>query len=270
MKQRWIDCHFQALGDDPWTQVFREVVFGLNDAILLGTCVIIGATAVSAFTSVGPTLVRGVVVVVMLASSLGLAARQWLCKLLDNELEREEMQTELRHLEKYPDEEDSEILASWDRFGLSQETLEAMKRDMRGGGGVRRLRLHAKYELKIDPDRWLDSRTGELTGSVVPPLWPVVVSALTNMLGIAIPILPWLALADYLGMVVLTLLTLTLSGGSLFTFAYLLKDLSGGYLRSCMRQAVNVSATLLLSTVGVLVAIALLAEFGIVRQRYGE
>eukprot|EP00756_Hemistasia_phaeocysticola_P017641 Hpha_TRINITY_DN15550_c6_g14::TRINITY_DN15550_c6_g14_i1::g.104571::m.104571 len=267
---QWVDLHFGALGDDPWAESFREVVFGLNDGIMLSTCIVVGAAALNLFVRVDPWIVRGVGVVAVICSSFSIAARSWLCKLLDNELERDEIQREIRHLEQYPDEEDSEILLSWAHFGLSDETLDAMKRDMRGGGAVRRLRLHAKYELKIDPDRWLDPDTGEITGSTLPSIQPCLVAFATNVVAAFIPVLPWVLFPGYWGVFWLTFLTLVLSTGSLFTLAVLSKEFSGGVRKSCYRQARVASVGLLCAMFGVVVTVAFASELGLVHDRWNN
>jgi len=266
LQNRWVDLHFGALGDDPSSYQFREVVFSINDGVLLTTCVILGAASLNAFIGMSAWLVCGVGVAVSLSSSFSIAARQWLCNMLDNELERDEIKTEAEHLERYPEEEASELLNSWSHFGLARDTLDAMKRDMRGGGPIRRLRLHAKYELKIDPDRWLDPRTGAVIGSTLPDFQPVVTALVTNLLASLVPLLPWILLPDYLGVFSLTLLTMILSGGSLFAVAVLSKEFMGGLTRSCRRQTVVVGASLISAILAVLITVALITELGLVHE----
>eukprot|EP01062_Namystynia_karyoxenos_P023054 TRINITY_DN18874_c1_g1_i1.p1 TRINITY_DN18874_c1_g1~~TRINITY_DN18874_c1_g1_i1.p1 ORF type:complete len:332 (+),score=82.81 TRINITY_DN18874_c1_g1_i1:63-1058(+) len=193
-KAAWVDLHFGGLSDDPAAETFRESLFGVCDGMLNNAGLIFGAAAISRLDVTSVTIIG---VVGLLAGTTAMALCQLLAQRLDTQRERDDLEIETEHLRKYPEEEDAELLKRLEKFGFSAEAMEAIRADMERSGDTARLRLHAKFELGVDVDRWLDPNTGGLLGIksgevVKDPISSSARALVCYFLGSAIPLWPWL------------------------------------------------------------------------------
>eukprot|EP01064_Diplonema_japonicum_P011998 TRINITY_DN19473_c0_g1_i2.p1 TRINITY_DN19473_c0_g1~~TRINITY_DN19473_c0_g1_i2.p1 ORF type:complete len:273 (+),score=49.79 TRINITY_DN19473_c0_g1_i2:54-821(+) len=160
----------------------RSAVFSLNDGLTSNSCVIAGIAAATAFN---PTHVLVGGFVGMLAGASSMAAGDWVSMSLQAECETEELDREEQHLDQYPEEEKEHFVELMKKLGFSQTTLDAIEKDVNNQPTERRretqLRLHAQFELGLDPDRANEDPT---VGAIMSFCWFLV--------GGFIPLLPWL------------------------------------------------------------------------------
>ncbi len=180
----------------------RAGVLGANDGLISTASLIVGVAGASSARAT--ILVAGIAG--LTAGALSMAAGEFVSVSSQRDTEQADLQREREELEAYPQAEFAELCRIYENRGLSPElarqvALELSQADL--------LRVHARDELGIDPDRLAD------------PLQASLVSALSFLFGALVPILvvaispAWMRVATTMVVTMVGLVILGLVGAQM-------------------------------------------------------
>lgn len=157
----------------------RAAVFGFNDGLVTNLCLVTGLHIAS---PEAPVLVTGVAG--LLAGAVSMCIGEWLSMTAQAEALEHELLVEERHLREFPDQEEEHLTEILRDHGITEETLQLFQRDIRVADMQKRVHLHARLELGIDPEE---------LGS---PIKAAVFSFISFSVGAFVPLIPWLIWAN--------------------------------------------------------------------------
>jgi VIT1/CCC1 family predicted Fe2+/Mn2+ transporter len=148
----------------------RATVFGVNDGLVSNAALVMGVAGAGAES--GMVLTTGVAG--LLAGALSMAAGEYVSVSSQRDVELADLARERAELASTPEAEHAELVGIYVKKGLSPALAEEVARTL-----VRAqepLRVHAREELRLDPDE------------LAAPGQAAVVSALSFALGAALPL----------------------------------------------------------------------------------
>jgi len=171
-------------GDQPWESEhmdlgdggLRAAVFGFNDGLTTNVCLICGVYITGHPTST--ILTTGIAG--LLAGAISMCIGEWISMTAQAEGLMHELEVERSHLKHYPVQEKAHLTEILSEHGLSQRAIDAVIEDLDGQSVDKRLHLHARLELGIDPDD---------LGS---PMKAAIFSFISFSVGAIIPLVPWM------------------------------------------------------------------------------
>ncbi|MCB1031886.1 MAG: VIT family protein [Acidimicrobiales bacterium] len=151
-------------------QWLRAGVLGANDGLISTSSLMIGVAAASADSST--VLLSGIAG--LTAGALSMAAGEYVSVSSQLDTEQADIERERLELENSPQEEFEELVAIYERRGLSHELAHAVGVEL---SAADQLAVHARDELGIDVE------------ALARPIQAAVVSALSFIVGALLPIL---------------------------------------------------------------------------------
>jgi vacuolar iron transporter family protein len=153
----------------------RAAVFGISDGLVTNVSLILGVAGAHP----GGGIVRLSGLAGLVAGAFSMAAGELVSMQAQRELLERELEVEREALERSPAAERGELVAIYERRGLTRafasQLAEQMMRDPQTA-----LETHAREELGIDPN------------SLGSPILAAVSSFVTFALGALLPLIPWL------------------------------------------------------------------------------
>eukprot|EP01083_Nonionella_stella_P121772 366006_1 len=140
----WISEHRANLQDGG----MRAAIFGMSDGLVSSVGLVIGVYAFDpdkASSSVPAAGLAG-----LLAGASSMAAGEWISMKSQSEFLERELEVERNHLERWPDEERSEMVDKLETHGIVRETAERLMLELEKLP-EKNLDFHARIELGIDP-----------------------------------------------------------------------------------------------------------------------
>ncbi len=165
--------------DDTGSGVLRAGVFGASDGLVSNLALVMGVAGGSA----DPHNVVIAGTAGLLAGAFSMAVGEYVSMVTQRESMERELQLERDHIEQYPEEEQRHLIDLLEQSGLGAESAVQVARSVHQRV-ERAAHFHALLELGIVP--------GQL-GSPVGAAWT---SFIAFVIGAAVPLLPWLFLAD--------------------------------------------------------------------------
>lgn len=153
----------------------RAAIFGFNDGLVTNLCLVTGLHIANPDL---PVLVTGVAG--LLAGAISMCIGEWLSMTAQAEALEHELLVEERHLRDFADQEEEHLTEILRSHGITEETLKLFQRDIRVADMQKRVHLHAKLELGIDPEE---------LGS---PWKAALFSFISFSIGAFVPLIPWL------------------------------------------------------------------------------
>eukprot|EP01083_Nonionella_stella_P006500 18886_1 len=168
----WISEHRANLQDGG----MRAAIFGMSDGLVSSVGLVIGVYAFDpdkASSSVPAAGLAG-----LLAGASSMAAGEWISMKSQSEFLERELEVERNHLERWPDEERSEMVDKLETHGIVRETAERLMLELEKLP-EKNLDFHARIELGIDPQ------------DMGNPTKAALYSFLAFAVGAIVPIFPW-------------------------------------------------------------------------------
>jgi VIT1/CCC1 family predicted Fe2+/Mn2+ transporter len=190
-------AHENQHAGDPQSGILRASVFGVSDGLVSNLALVTGVAGGSGDGSV--VVLAGVAG--LLAGAFSMAAGEYISMQTQRELLEHELELERDHIEQFPLEEEAHLAELLAENGLEPGDAERVAAQVHRRIGAA-VDFHALFELGIHPKSL--GRPGSAA------LWSFVSFAT----GAAVPLVPWLVVADgLLATVVGSAIALALVGG---------------------------------------------------------
>lgn len=164
---------------DTGSGVLRAGVFGMSDGLVSNLALVMGVA--------GGTGDADVIVVAgtagLFAGAFSMAAGEYVSMATQRESMQRQIEVERAHIDRYPEEEERHLIDLLEESGLARDTAADVARKIHERSGPA-ADFHALLELGIVPNQ---------LGS---PIAAALASFVAFTLGAAIPLLPWLLVAD--------------------------------------------------------------------------
>eukprot|EP00472_Partenskyella_glossopodia_P008154 CAMPEP_0197530584 /NCGR_PEP_ID=MMETSP1318-20131121/32306_1 /TAXON_ID=552666 /ORGANISM="Partenskyella glossopodia, Strain RCC365" /LENGTH=215 /DNA_ID=CAMNT_0043086477 /DNA_START=74 /DNA_END=718 /DNA_ORIENTATION=- len=150
-KEPWVTEHIRV--DDGG---LRAAVFGFSDGVVSNVCLILGVyisireDAKDAIEQTKSVVVTGLAG--LLAGACSMACGEWISMVVQKQGLETELQTERRHLGSYAKQEKELLKSVLLNHGMSDQTAEAVIKDLSSKGIEKMLPFHAQMVLGIDSE----------------------------------------------------------------------------------------------------------------------
>lgn len=186
---------------DTGSGVLRASVFGMSDGLVSNLALVMGVA--------GGTGNADVIVVAgtagLLAGAFSMAAGEYISMATQRESMQRQIDLERDHIERYPEEEQRHLTELLVENGLPPDTAAEVAH-----------RIHEQVEPAADFHALLE--LGIVPGQMGSPLAASAASFVAFTLGAAVPLVPWLVLADALvWSLLVSVVALLLVGGAVTT-----------------------------------------------------
>jgi len=215
--------------DDTGSGVLRAAVFGASDGLVSNLALVMGVAGGS--TSGDAVVLAGTAG--LLAGAFSMAAGEYVSMVTQRESMQQQLELEREHIARFPREEQRHLIGLLEESGLPAETARTVAREIHRRDEPA-ADFHALLELGITPQQ-LGSPAGASLSSFV-----------SFMVGAAIPLIPWLILADgFAASIVVSAIALLLVGGAVTTVtsrsavAGALRQLAFGGAAACVTWAIG-------------------------------
>jgi VIT1/CCC1 family predicted Fe2+/Mn2+ transporter len=167
--------------DDTNSGTLRASVFGVSDGLVSNLALVMGVAGGAAEAST--VVLAGTAG--LLAGAFSMAAGEYISMQTQRETMERELRVEREHILKFPEEEQAHLSNLLAEGGLEREAAEALA-----------ARIHADIDLSVDFHALHE--LGIVPTQLGSPGAAAIASFVSFVIGAAVPLIPWLILADAL------------------------------------------------------------------------